>query len=276
MPPIEFEHPRIFPKAVIAGVTLRNAHLFPHTGLSLLGAQILSDSEVHEHRQLTADALGVPLSAMQFQKQVHGQRVRRVWRTQQTNAAMISSDDTVSDAELTECESDGMISSEQGVVLCVGMADCAGILLYDTETQAVGAIHSGWSGTRQNIAGAAVVRMQEEFGTKAANLLAYIGPAASGDCYEVQWDVAQHFPASVLRRMSSNGEANSEVRWLLDNRKRIIEQLIESGVKASNIEVSAGCTIADKRYHSHRRDGANAGRMVAFIGVGHREQASYG
>jgi polyphenol oxidase len=282
---LAFERPTIFPTGVLAGVTLRNPRQFPRTGLSLLKAQILSDAELLVHRQACADALSVPVAALRFQKQVHGRRVRLIDTSTANNA---DSNNNVSDNE----ESDGMITREQGLVLCAGMADCAAILLYDPVQRAVGAVHSGWGGTRQNIISEALAQMQSQFGSRAADVLAYVSPAASGERYEVRWDVAQYFPSSVLRRIEESEDAedvsghekneefnhddnhrnthNNEPRWLLDNRKRIVEQMIECGLQQGNIEVSSGCTLADtsgERYHSHRRDGAGAGRMVAFIGL---------
>ncbi len=239
---IDLERPTIFPAHVLAGVTLRNEHLFPPTGLSLLKAEILSETEVNHHRQTVANAIGVPIEALKFQKQVHEHRVR-----------IISAESGVED-------SDGMVTQTQGLVLCAGMADCVGILLYDPEHEAVGALHSGWLGTKANIIAEGLRVMQATFGSNPAQTLAYIAPCASGERYAVRWDVAQYFPPSVLRQVAAD-------QWLLDIRKRIVEQLTEQGVKADNIEVSSGCTIADERYHSHRRDGVRAGRMVAFIGL---------
>jgi YfiH family protein len=243
-PPLEIERPTIFPPHVLAGVTLRNAHLFPRTGLSLTKAQMLNDEELLAHRSALAAALHRPLEHLRFQKQVHGTHVRRV------------------DATSTEEESDGLITNATDVVLCAGMADCAAILLYDPAHEAVAALHSGWGGTKANIVAQGIAQMHRAFATDPRELLAYISPAASGARYVVRWDVAQHFPASVLQPLNDH-------QWLFDNRARVVEQLQECGVKSANIEVSEGCTIADERYHSHRRDGAHAGRMAAFIGLMH-------
>jgi YfiH family protein len=246
-PALELEQPHVFPPHVLAGVTLRNLHLFPPTGLSLLQAQILDEHQVHHHRQVLASHLGTSVEQWRFQRQVHGKRVRVI-------TAQLPKER--SDNE----ESDGLVTQENDIVLAVGMADCAGILFYDPRHKAIAAAHSGWGGTRLNIAEEAIATLHSTYGTQASDLLVYIGPAASGERYEVRHDVAQYFPDSVLRRID-------EHRWLFDNRAQIVEQLLACGVQSRNIEVSSGCTIADERYHSHRRDGARAGRMVAFIGL---------
>jgi YfiH family protein len=239
---LEIEYPTIFPQHVLAGVTLRNAHLFPPVGLSLTKAQVLSEEELLTHRTALATMLQQPLKHLKFQRQVHGTYVRRV------------------DATSSEEESDGLITNAPDVVLCAGMADCAAILLYDSAHEAIAAVHSGWGGTKANIVSQTLAQMHRAFSTDPRKILAYISPAASGARYVVRWDVAQHFPTSVLKPLNDH-------QWLFDNRARIVEQLQECGVKASNIEISQGCTIGDEQYHSHRRDGTQAGRMAAFIAL---------
>lgn len=246
---LRIEQPRIFPPAVIAGVTERNTHLFPETGLSLLKAQILSADDVEAHRRHLAESIGVEREALKFQKQVHATTVRTLSQENHERHTTEPFD-----------ESDGMITQTQGFVLCVGIADCAAVLLYDPEHRAIAALHSGWKGTHGNIVQGGIAEMHKRFGTEASSLLAYISPCASGERYVVREDVAQYFTAPALQRLNDE-------EYLFDNRLRIREQLLECGVEPERVEVSAGCTITDERYHSHRRDGAKAGRMVAFIGM---------
>ncbi|MCS6807843.1 MAG: peptidoglycan editing factor PgeF [Bacteroidota bacterium] len=246
---MHIERPSIFPSHIVAGVTERNVDRFPLTGLSLFKAQILNDREVEQHRAYLAQAIGVERTALRFQRQVHGTRVRIL--TQETNQYHIY--------EPFE-ESDGMITQLQGVVLCVGIADCAGILLYDSSHNAVAALHSGWRGTCGNIVQQGITMMREHYGSHPSSLRAYVSPCASGKRYIVQHDVAQYFSAPALQRVSEN-------TYTFDNRLRITEQLLECGVLPEHIEVSGGCTISDERYHSYRRDGQRAGRMAAFIGI---------
>ncbi len=246
---LQIEQPHIFPSNILAGVTERNTHLFPTTGLSLLKGHILNEEEVAEHRLRLAEAIGVEGKALKFQKQVHSTTVRTL--THENHEQHTS--------EPFE-ESDGMVTQTHGFILCVGIADCAAVLLYDPENQVIAALHSGWKGTHGNIVQGGINDMSKKFGTKASSLLAYISPCASGERYVVREDVAQLFTAPALQRLNDD-------EYLFDNRLRITEQLLAAGVKAQHIEVAAGCTISDERYHSHRRDGERAGRMVAFIGM---------
>jgi YfiH family protein len=246
---LHIEQPHIFPSNIIAGVTKRNVHLFPETGLSLLKAQILGDDEVESHRLHLANAIGVERDALKFQKQVHGTSIR-----------VLSPENHEQHIKEPLNESDGMMTATSGFILCVGIADCAAVLLYDPEHDAIAALHSGWKGTHGDIVRGGIQQMAKRFGTEAASLRAYISPCASGERYVVREDVAQFFAAPALQRLNDE-------EFLFDNRLRIQEQLRESGVLSEHIEVASGCTITTEEYHSHRRDGERAGRMVAFIGM---------
>lgn len=241
---IRIERPNIFPPNITAGVTERNADLFPETGLSLLKGQILTQETVEEHRAVFAQHIEKPRKTLRFQQQVHGNLVRESLETDSTAEPFV--------------ESDGLITSEEGVTLCVGIADCAGILLYDPDNRVIAGIHSGWRGTKENIVGVGIEKMQNLFGTKPSSLLAYISPCASKEKYIVREDVAQFFTEPIIQRISAE-------EWTFNNRAKIVQQLRAIGVKARKIQVSQGCTISHTRYHSHRRDGVRSGRMIAFI-----------
>jgi len=68
-------------------------------------------------------------------------------------------------------------------------ADCVPILLCDESGQEVAAVHAGWKGLETNIIGSAV----SHFGSEAKKLIAWIGPAISGACYEVDANLASKF-----------------------------------------------------------------------------------
>jgi copper oxidase (laccase) domain-containing protein len=59
---------------------------------------------------------------------------------------------------------------------------------------------------------------------------------------------------------------SSNRKIYLDLKKENRSQLLQQGVRENNIEMSASCTICEKdMYHSYRRDGRKAGRMMAVI-----------
>jgi YfiH family protein len=196
---------------------------------------------VRKNREIFFAALGIPAGQVAIPGQIHGTTVRRV------------------DGPGEYPETDALISSERGLFLCISVADCVPVLLYDPVHNAIGAVHAGWRGTASAILVAAVEAMHAEFGTIPAGLIASIGPSASGCCYSVGPDVATRFPPSFVRE--ERGESFLDLKGV--NRS----QLLHSGLRPGNVELSPYCTISDSPlFHSYRRDGAKSGRMMGVIG----------
>ncbi len=234
--------PEIFPpREILAGVTLKNGNLFDGKGITFsnIGARIFKDTEVEESKRLLSYTTGIEQSKFIFQKQVHGIEIQQVHFDTGLNV------------------SDGLVTDTPGLAIAVKIADCAAVLAYDPIHRAIGAFHSGWKGTMQNIVKSGIDKMVGLFSCNPSDILVYVSPCASGENYEVMWDVAQHFPLSARQV--------SEDKYLFDNKKQIYQQLIDSGIKHEHIEVSGICTIADRNYHSYRRDKDVSGRMAAFI-----------
>jgi hypothetical protein len=156
-------------------------------------------------------------------------------------------------------ESDGIVTNEPNTILVLSLADCCGILVYDKTKKVVGAFHSGWKGTKQNIAGRGIKKMIDEFGTNHEDIKCWITPCAGAEDYEVSWDVAKYFTGFT--------KPIGNEKYLFDMKSAIRSQLLEAGLKSENIEVSPESTISDLRFHSFRRDKENSGRMAAFIGI---------
>lgn len=231
-----------FPKdKILCGVTKRNLENFPPYGFSVSNAKLYTDEEVIEFRKILARELNTEYENMAFQKQYHTNIIEEI----------------VSNQGLYY--SDGIVTNQKNIILNISIADCAAVLVYDSDNNCIGAVHSGWRGTRQNIAQEMLKKMNTLYGTNPANLLAYISPSAGGELYEVGEDVAQYFPNSS--KPIDNG------KYLFDNKKEIKSQLLSEGVRSQNITVSTICTIANQDYHSFRRDKDLSGRMSCFIGL---------
>jgi len=153
---------------------------------------------------------------------------------------------------------DALVTNARTVALAVTIADCVPILLFDPVKKAIGAIHAGWRGTTNAIVKRALHKMQEEYKTDTENVLVFIGPSAGVCCYEVSEEVAVKFENKIVPYNST--------KIFVDLKKENASQLIKLGVVAGNIEISTHCTICEQRvFHSFRRDGKNAGRMMAVI-----------
>jgi polyphenol oxidase len=238
----EIIKPNIFDKEkIISGVTCKNLHLFPETGFSISAGKIFNENELISHRKYFAEFLNIPIKNLKCQKQVHGTYVR------------------ILDKNSLELESDGMMTTEKGLILCVATADCCAILIHDPVNNAIAALHSGWKGTKENMAKVGIDKMIESYYSSPEDLLIYLSPCASGEKYEVGWDVAKYFPNSIKKL--PNG------KYLFDNYMEITKQLIDCGVNPENIESASECTISNNNLHSFRRDKDKAGRMAAYIGL---------
>ena len=149
---------------------------------------------------------------------------------------------------------DALLTNRAGARLSIRTADCLPILLAGPAWSAVAALHAGWRGTAGGIVGAALARMSSEFGVDPARVCAAIGPGIGACCYHVGAEVARRF-----------GLAGPGPLDLAEENRR---QLMAAGVRAERIEVLGLCTRCDaERFHSWRRDGEAAGRMISYIAL---------
>lgn len=159
-------------------------------------------------------------------------------------------------------EADIAVTDDPSVVISVRVADCVPILLADRRSGAVAAVHAGWRGTAAGAVMVAVDSLRARYGTNAGDVIAAIGPSIGPCCYEVGPDLAAQF--------SSHPEAPS---WFsrtekphLDLWRATRDQLARAGVPPGQIHVCALCTFDHPAvFHSYRRDGKAAGRLVAAI-----------
>lgn len=150
----------------------------------------------------------------------------------------------------------------------VRTADCVPVLLARNDGGVAAAVHAGWRGINGGIVGAAV-REMERRGAPASSLIAAVGPAIGSCCYEVGEEVVRGL-AAVL----PSGPASRVVRREVPEARSRVELRIAAallleaaGVPPGRIHVAPLCTSCrPDLFHSFRRDGASAGRMLAAIG----------
>jgi len=222
-------------------------HCFSTRELRLEGSR---DEDEGGWRDL-ARALGVEVDALVRLRQVHGAGVFEK-RLRQSSRSL--SDQWP--------EADIAITDDPSLALSVRAADCVPILLADRRSAAVGAVHAGWKGTAAGAAMAAVGALASRFGTRPADVVAAVGPSIGACCYEVGAELAGHFSAhpDASRWFSPHARPHFDL-W-----RATRDQLERAGVPASQIHVSALCTFDHPAlFHSYRRDGTLAGRLVAAI-----------
>jgi len=157
---------------------------------------------------------------------------------------------------------DALISNQKNVMLTILTADCVPILLFDPTKNIVAAIHAGWKGTKQNILLKTVEKMKTTFNSNPKNILAGIAPSIGKCCYEVDWNVAQHF-----EHIKDAYQEKNE-KYMLDLPHINRNQLLEAGLDANNIELSHICTACEvDNYFSYRKEEGCSGRFMSMIGL---------
>jgi YfiH family protein len=136
----------------------------------------------------------------------------------------------------------------------VRTADCVPVLLAERSGRAAAAVHAGWRGTAAGIAAAAVRALTEQ-GYSPAHLIAALGPAIGGCCYEVGPEVL------AALGIQASGPAR------VDLHARLREDLRAAGVPAAAIHAAPWCTrCRADLFFSYRREKEGAGRLMAVIG----------
>jgi YfiH family protein len=156
-------------------------------------------------------------------------------------------------------ETDALITNIPGAMLAIQTADCMPVFLVDPPTRMIGLAHCGWRGLAAGLAGKTARRM-EEMGAKASRMEAWLGPAIRAANYEVGTELVDRF------RGLCGGAKVSPDGCRLDLAAVARHQLETAGMVSEKIYDSGECTAGQPdRYHSHRRDGENSGRLVSFL-----------
>ena len=207
-----------------------------------LGAKTGDDpARVRENRQRFFGSFGVDVEQVARAEQVHGAAVTSIDRAGRVDGV------------------DGLVTRVPDVALAIATADCAAVLLVDPTARVVGACHSGWRGTQQNIARNTVSQMVR-LGAEPERLLAYVSPCISADRFEVGEEVATQFDAKYVSHPDEGGRPHVDLKAV------IRDQLLEEGLNADEIEVSPLCTFErTDLFYSYRAESGSTGRMMGFI-----------
>jgi len=152
-----------------------------------------------------------------------------------------------------EHEADAIVSDRKDLLLIINSADCLPILFYDPIKEVIAAAHAGWRGTAAKISRNVVETMAREYGSKASDIIAVIGPGIAGSCYQVDESTVQKFRDAGFSQVYW---PDGSQHYYLDILKANEITLLESGLLAENIHSLNLCTHCDSGlFFSHRRDG---------------------
>jgi polyphenol oxidase len=193
--------------------------------------------------------------------QIHSADVRIVHNQQEAEQkAGVLGDDQYCDA---------LVSDTPRILLAVKTADCVPVLIGDSTSGAFAAVHAGWRGTSTSIVRRAIEQLRQEYGARAADLRAAIGPAANVCCYEVGSEVInlfkERFPQSEhLFTPTREGHARIDLHQANGN------QLINAGVLPERIHSAPLCTM-DRNdlffsYRLEKKLNGRVGRLMSVIG----------
>jgi len=156
---------------------------------------------------------------------------------------------------------DAILTDRKDIFLTVSVADCLPIFLIEPRRKLVGLIHAGWRGTLLGIAREAIRKATDEFDCNPQDFTLLLGPAIQRCCYEVSEEIAILFDEDCSVRTSGD-------RPKLDLAHANVKQFLSCGAKEKNIFGITDCTCCNQdMFHSFRRDGDKAGRMIAFLGI---------
>jgi uncharacterized protein, YfiH family len=229
----------------------------PKDALNLTNFKGDTPENVAENRRRFLKAIGAEGATVVTARQTHS-----------TDRCFIKS---IEQAHSFRNECDAMMTRLSDVLLGIQTADCLPILIADTETRVMAAIHAGWRGTASRITERAVADLMLQHGLSPRNCIAALGPTACKQCYEIGEDVIERFKSefrywpSLLVNFKEGGKAHLDIRAA--NR----QQLLFCGFTEDSIYVADYCTIhQNDLFFSHRAEGrtsANgAGRLLSVIG----------
>ena len=162
------------------------------------------------------------------------------------------------DTELPEPEADAAVTSIPGCVLAILTADCLPVAFASRDGDEVGAAHAGWRGLAEGALEATVAAMH----TAPERLIAWLGPAAGPQAYEIGEEVRAAF-VDADPGAAGAFVATRPGHWRVDLYALARRRLAAVGVTA--VHGGGLCTISDPgRFYSHRRD-ARTGRMATVV-----------
>jgi len=216
----------------------------PFDSFNLGGSEDSPDNIAQNRAELMA-RLKLP-SAPCWLQQVHGTQVQRF--------------DAPGLLQAAASTADAAVTSTQGVVLAVLTADCLPVVLASRDGAEIAAAHAGWRGLAAGILECTIKAMH----TRAADIIAWMGPAAGPLRYEIGQEVFRAFIDHDARAKRAF-IATRPGHWRVDLYALARQRLLAAGLAAADIHGGHWCTICEpERFYSHRRD-ARSGRLATLI-----------
>ncbi|MEY4239680.1 MAG: peptidoglycan editing factor PgeF [Pseudomonadota bacterium] len=163
---------------------------------------------------------------------------------------------------------DALVTNQLGLLLGVGTAECAPVLLADRQAGVVGAAHAGWKGAIGGVTDATIAAM-EALGAERSRIVAAIGPCIAQPSYEVDAGFRDRFLAEVA------GNAQFFVPGRPDHYQFDLEGYVAARLQAAGIGAVEPLGLdtypAAERFYSFRRathrGEPDYGRQISLIAL---------
>ena len=207
-----------------------------------------------------------------------------LYRTKQVHGKHIVTPSEIAQTETELVEADGLFSDGKKQALWVASADCTPALIADVHTGQVAAVHAGWRGTALSILPKAIDRFFQK-GSDLSNLRVALGPAISGEVYQVSETVAAQVGASLFPLDVTIPSAEKKIleqlwqyqpspllpdsqpeKVRLDVRRVNSLQLEKMGFHPEQIAIAPYCTYQQpKQFFSYRRSQEKAVQWSGIV-----------
>lgn len=227
--------------------------VFGDRGIGNASLRVGADGAAGRRRLL--GLAGLSLADAVFMEQVHSGAVARVGRADRGRGT--------ADRASAVPGVDALVTTDEDVALVILTADCVPVLLCDPG-RGIGAVHAGRRGVEAGVVGAAVIALAAATGSPPSRLVALVGPAIGGCCYEVPLALADEIAAVAPG-------ARVTTRWGtpgLDLPAAVRGQLQAEAVGL--VSHVSGCTRCEPdRWFSHRAatavPGSSPGRNASVV-----------
>ncbi len=219
----------------------RYLHFAPLTRQGLYHGFLSGSVDARGEEPEIVRALGGLFPSLRLLRQEHGVRI------------------VAADASEEMPMADGwLVDRSVSAVGAVGIrtADCMPVLL--AHGRRVALVHVGWRGLAAGILERAARLFEVPLGDE---LTALVGPCAGGADYQVGEELLREFPVPPVTERRDGALFLDLVR----SAERILCAAVPCRV---SFHASGISTISDRRFHSHRRDRAQAGRNLSFVALG--------
>lgn len=159
------------------------------------------EDNVKKNRRLASQAIGADPTRLIFARLAHGSKVKIVLR--KSRARDIAGVDAI-------------VTQLKQQPICLSVADCVPIIIFDPVLRVIGIIHVGWRGLVAGIVAESIRLLLQTYQGKPQDIVAALGPAIAAESYEVDQGVVQALSRQFLAPedviTSSQGKTHCNLR----------------------------------------------------------------